>query len=234
MEYIRGIGRFDGHFYKMAAPGEALARNSSEECSREEKEFALALQSGLVTLREGTCFFVEPYFPQRFARQFGYDQDVPAELVEISRAAREIGVGCSWWLPTSSRFEDVHFGCEVVFPGFDWKVHSSYNYAYWYSAIAAKAAQCLHPLKKFFSFKPWDLAITPTDNQEVNTAIRHSFEEDLTPTEPEHVRWIDLERAPKTSMGWKHHWLDWNGSGEQIFMFDRGPDFGNLFDLTAA
>ena len=234
VDYILGIGRFDNHFYKMAAPSEAFARNSSEECSREEKEFALALLPGLVTLREGSCFFVEPYFPQRFARQFGYDQDVPAELIEVSRAAREIGVGCSWWLPTSSRFEDVRFDCEIVFPGFDRKVHASYNYAYWYSATAAKAARCLDPRKRFFSFKPWDLTIALTENEEVNTAIRHSFEEDLMPTEPEHVLWIDLERAPRNSIGWRHHHLDWNGPGEPVFLFDRGPNLGNLFDLSAA
>ena len=73
VDYILGIGRFDEYFYKMATPGEALARSSSEECSMVEKEFAISLQPGLLTLTEGSCFFVEPYFPQRFARQFGYD-----------------------------------------------------------------------------------------------------------------------------------------------------------------
>lgn len=54
----------------------------------------------------------------------------------------------------------------------------------------------------------------PSDNQEVNAAILHSLERNLVATEPEHVLWIDLDRAQKTALGWKHDRLEWNGQGK--------------------
>lgn len=40
-------------------------------------EFLIFTRSTLLAVRVGTDFYLEPYYPNRFARQFGFDQGVP-------------------------------------------------------------------------------------------------------------------------------------------------------------
>ena len=86
-------------------------RTRDDSLTLRETEYAMALQSCLLPIREGTRFMVEPYFPHRFARQFGLDQGVPAVLSYITREEREAGVGPSWWPSLWARFARLWTRC---------------------------------------------------------------------------------------------------------------------------
>ncbi|XP_058078535.1 uncharacterized protein LOC131226829 [Magnolia sinica] len=50
-----------------------------------ERAFFLSIRSCSLPLREGTKFWREPYYPSRFARQFGYDQAVPEDCGLVTK-----------------------------------------------------------------------------------------------------------------------------------------------------
>lgn len=54
-----------------------IFKEEFENLSPRIADYVLALQPCLLPSREGSRFYVEPTFPQRFARQFGFDQEIP-------------------------------------------------------------------------------------------------------------------------------------------------------------
>ena len=90
---------------------EDIIKEAHEELSREEIEFIMAQVPGLLPSREGSKFWVEPYFPYRFARQFGFDQGCPEMPPEFPRSCREAGVGT--WFSIWSRFQQLILRCDA-------------------------------------------------------------------------------------------------------------------------
>ena len=88
-----------------------------EEFNCEEKDFRMSLIPCLLPSREGTKFWVEPYLPYRFARQFGFDQGCPPMPPELPQSCREAGVGPAYWYTLWSRFQRVVPQFDTFFPG---------------------------------------------------------------------------------------------------------------------
>lgn len=63
----------------------------------DETDFVMSLIPCLLPSRHRAEFWVEPYFPNRFARQFGFDQGFPPAPPEFPRSMREAGVGTAFW-----------------------------------------------------------------------------------------------------------------------------------------
>jgi len=54
----------------------------------EEYERALSIRSGVLVVRLSFVKTLQPYYPNRFARQFGFDQAIPTNKLLLSPAAR--------------------------------------------------------------------------------------------------------------------------------------------------
>ncbi|KAL0463314.1 UNVERIFIED_CONTAM: hypothetical protein Slati_0219000 [Sesamum latifolium] len=68
-----------------------------------EEAYFMAIRSNYLPLRQGYHFEVEPYSPHRFARQFGFFQEVPGILSQdVRRASLEDGIRY-WRLCISSK-----------------------------------------------------------------------------------------------------------------------------------
>ncbi|KAL5980205.1 hypothetical protein ACLOJK_036672 [Asimina triloba] len=79
------------NFYRVVASSESTnIKDSSVGLFINERDFFLSLQPCMLPLRDKGTFHVEPYFPHKFARQFGYNQGVSEQLAMISREAREV------------------------------------------------------------------------------------------------------------------------------------------------
>ena len=111
---------------------------ASESLTPRLADYLASLHPCLVLSREGSRFFVEPYFPHRFARQFGFAQDVPHPLLNISRLAREPGTGPGWWHALWLRFTEPRRQCSCYFPLVFREVHTTYDYVWWYNSNAWK------------------------------------------------------------------------------------------------
>ncbi|MQM05334.1 hypothetical protein Taro_038138 [Colocasia esculenta] len=66
------------------------------------KDWLCCVRPSVLLFRKGGLLFMEPYFPHRFARNLGYDQDVPpnADFVLSTRAYKGPDrhlVASSWW-----------------------------------------------------------------------------------------------------------------------------------------
>ncbi|KAL6006297.1 hypothetical protein ACLOJK_040343 [Asimina triloba] len=231
--FLLKIGRFDEHFFRMVPSFGSSSKFSSAELTEDEKDFALSLQPGLLALREGPRFNVEPYYPNRFARQFGFDQDIPNEFPFISRAAREVGVGPQFWYATCSRFEDTRFDCEIFFPNFNCKVRATHDYVHWYGIVATKAAECLPPNSSYWAFKPMDLSKYAGAGLYMTFDMRRTRERELRASRPRRVCRVDLDRASKTIVGYRHHNIQWHGVGKIFYDFDKEPVQPNFFVMVA-
>lgn len=51
----------------------------TQSSSSSWKAYLICLRSGFLTLRQGRTIVIEPYFPCKFGRQFGFYQDVLSE-----------------------------------------------------------------------------------------------------------------------------------------------------------
>lgn len=81
------------------------------EVDETESEFAIALQSCLLPSREGSRYWIEPYFPHRYARQFGFDQEIPLRL---RRSPEKKGKrGSDRWYISWTRFRQPLRGCRL-------------------------------------------------------------------------------------------------------------------------
>ncbi|KAJ8424630.1 hypothetical protein Cgig2_032810 [Carnegiea gigantea] len=55
----------------------------------EDSKFLLSIRSAVLPIRVGPELILEPYYPNRFARQFGFDQGVPSDHLSFIRALRQ-------------------------------------------------------------------------------------------------------------------------------------------------
>ena len=55
----------------------------------EDCKFLLSIRSSVFPVRVGAELILEPYYPNPFARQFGFDQDVPSNRLSFNRALRQ-------------------------------------------------------------------------------------------------------------------------------------------------
>ncbi|KAJ8443399.1 hypothetical protein Cgig2_018832 [Carnegiea gigantea] len=53
------------------------------------EKFLLSIRSAVLPVRVGAELILEPYYPNRFARQFGFDQEVPSNRLSFIRALRQ-------------------------------------------------------------------------------------------------------------------------------------------------
>ncbi|KAG9442347.1 hypothetical protein H6P81_018201 [Aristolochia fimbriata] len=78
------------HRYVLAtAKTSFLVDERKKPIARQRYESLLSVRSCFLTVRRSIHFFVEPYCPARFARQFGYCQDLPGDM-GITANHREI------------------------------------------------------------------------------------------------------------------------------------------------
>ncbi|KAG9450352.1 hypothetical protein H6P81_010317 [Aristolochia fimbriata] len=78
------------HRYVLAtAKTSFLVDERKKPIARQHYESLLSVRSCFLTVRRSIHFFVEPYCPARFARQFGYCQDLPGDM-GITANQREI------------------------------------------------------------------------------------------------------------------------------------------------
>ncbi|KAG9453124.1 hypothetical protein H6P81_006028 [Aristolochia fimbriata] len=78
------------HRYVLAtAKTSFLVDERKKPIARQHYESLLSVRSCFLTVRRSIHFFVEPYCPARFARQFGYCQDLPGDM-GITANHREI------------------------------------------------------------------------------------------------------------------------------------------------
>ena len=57
--------------------------------SDEDLKFLLSIRSFVLPLRVGSELLLEPYYPNRFARQLGFDQGVPANNLTFTVSLRQ-------------------------------------------------------------------------------------------------------------------------------------------------
>ena len=55
----------------------------------EDSKFLLSIRSAVLPVCVGAKLILEPYYPNRFARQFGFDQGVPSNRLSFIRALRQ-------------------------------------------------------------------------------------------------------------------------------------------------
>ncbi|MQM16433.1 hypothetical protein Taro_049389 [Colocasia esculenta] len=76
--------------------------HSSAPSASFRKEWLCCIRPSVLLFRKGGSLFMEPYFPHRFARNFGYDQAVPrnADFALLDMTYRGLDrhlVASSWW-----------------------------------------------------------------------------------------------------------------------------------------
>jgi len=57
--------------------------------SDEDFKFLLSIRSSVLPIRIGSELLLEPYYPNQFARQFGFDQGVPANTLSFTVSLRQ-------------------------------------------------------------------------------------------------------------------------------------------------
>ena len=55
----------------------------NESISVTKASYLISLRSSYLALQQGNHRVIQPYYPHRFSRQFGYPQDLPGGLLEI-------------------------------------------------------------------------------------------------------------------------------------------------------
>ncbi|XP_062118261.1 uncharacterized protein LOC133831870 [Humulus lupulus] len=74
----------------------------NEDLSEDRFEMLVSMHSSMLPVRVGKELYVEPYFPNRFSRQFGFDQGVPSNELRYSFSRRMqcgiAGVAEAWTL----------------------------------------------------------------------------------------------------------------------------------------
>ena len=57
--------------------------------TNDQFEWALSIRSNVLTVRMGNMLWLEPYYPNRFAHQFGYNQGVPQNRLQFGVSKRK-------------------------------------------------------------------------------------------------------------------------------------------------
>ncbi|XP_060974547.1 uncharacterized protein LOC133039658 [Cannabis sativa] len=84
----------------------------NEDLSDEKFELLISIRSSLLPVRVGNDAYLEPYYPNRFARQFGFDQGVPSDKFCLSiPRRRQCGISKidKAWVLILRRNTGIHF-----------------------------------------------------------------------------------------------------------------------------
>ncbi|KAM6546467.1 hypothetical protein CsatB_027203 [Cannabis sativa] len=84
----------------------------NEDLSDEKFELLISMRSSLLPVRVGNNAYLEPYYPNRFARQFGFDQGVPSDKFCLSiPRRRQCGISeiAKAWVLILRRNTGIHF-----------------------------------------------------------------------------------------------------------------------------
>ena len=68
----------------------------NESISVTKASYLISLRSSYLSLRQGNHRVIEPYYPHRFSRKFGYPQDFPRSLPDIFRTGSLEAVYQHW------------------------------------------------------------------------------------------------------------------------------------------
>ncbi|MQM04636.1 hypothetical protein Taro_037441 [Colocasia esculenta] len=74
--------------YVHSVSNQKLARSVLEP---ELRDWALSIRPSVLTFRRGNVVYLEPYYPFRFSRNFGYDQHIPLSSADFDLSGRAIG-----------------------------------------------------------------------------------------------------------------------------------------------
>jgi hypothetical protein len=96
------------------------------------REFLVSIRTASLPLREGIEFWREPYYPSRFARQFGYDQGVPMTLPDVTKVERAYGTGPVHWEWIWHQLLMTRTGARFMLPGLYRKTSGSYSWLRWW------------------------------------------------------------------------------------------------------
>lgn len=160
---IMNLSNFSQEMFHIA-PTEAwedVERRTDEELTTWETDFVMAQQSCMLPVREGGQFGLEPDFPHRFVRQFGYDQGIVPLIAEVSREGRDAGLGPAWWPSAWTRFSQFRSRHRIVFPGRGRVVNVTYGYAWWSGTQAYRLCNDRHIRQWLYSFPPFDPTAVP-------------------------------------------------------------------------
>ncbi|MQM16306.1 hypothetical protein Taro_049263 [Colocasia esculenta] len=109
----------------------------------ELRDWALSIRPSVLTFRRGSVVYFEPYYPFRFARNFGYDQHIPPSSANFNLTNRAVGGGQlldqarKWW-DFFHRFDSCTF--RVPMPGRTPRVTP--EYIKWWNARTSFYREC--------------------------------------------------------------------------------------------
>ncbi|MQL85360.1 hypothetical protein Taro_017884 [Colocasia esculenta] len=109
----------------------------------ELRDWALSIRPSVLTFRRGSVVYFEPYYPFRFARNFGYDQHIPPSSANFNLTSRAVGGGQlldqarKWW-DFFHRFDSCTF--RVPMPGRTPRVTP--EYIKWWNARTSFYREC--------------------------------------------------------------------------------------------
>ncbi|MQL69380.1 hypothetical protein Taro_001697 [Colocasia esculenta] len=109
----------------------------------ELRDWALSIRPSVLTFRRGSVIYFEPYYPFRFARNFGYDQHIPPSSANFNMTSRAVGGGQlldqarKWW-DFFHRFDSCTF--RVPMPGRTPRVTP--EYIKWWNARTSFYREC--------------------------------------------------------------------------------------------
>ncbi|MQM05768.1 hypothetical protein Taro_038586 [Colocasia esculenta] len=139
------------YFWHLASHSSPLA-NRYRECrddlprsvlEPELRDWALSIRPSVLTFRRGSVVYFEPYYPFRFARNFGYDQHIPPSSANFNLTSRAVGGGqlldqaAKWW-DFFHRFDSCTF--RVPMPGRTPRVTP--EYIKWWNARTSFYREC--------------------------------------------------------------------------------------------
>ncbi|MQM23834.1 hypothetical protein Taro_056904 [Colocasia esculenta] len=109
----------------------------------ELRDWALSIRPSVLAFRRGSVVYFEPYYPFRFARNFGYDQHIPPSSANFNLTSRGVGGGQlldqarKWW-DFFHRFDSCTF--RVPMPGRTPRVTP--EYIKWWNARTSFYREC--------------------------------------------------------------------------------------------
>ncbi|MQM10761.1 hypothetical protein Taro_043659 [Colocasia esculenta] len=152
------------HFWHLASHSSPLANSYRECCDNVIEEFVhpmshqrlarsvlepelrdwvLSIRPSVLTFRRGSVIYLEPYYPFRFARNFGYDQHIPPSSAKFDLSGRAVGgshlleQARKWW-DFFHRFDSSTF--RVPMPGCTPRVTP--DYIKWWNARTSFYREC--------------------------------------------------------------------------------------------
>jgi len=102
----------------------------------EDSKFLLSIWSAAVSVRVGAELILEPYYPNRFSRQFGFDQGVPSYRLSFIRAFRQLRSGMDL-TQAHANLQRRNTGAKFYVPPSYYEGVCSWDYRSWWTKISA-------------------------------------------------------------------------------------------------